>query len=382
MAIAAQLRQLWSRDWTPPRYGKAPYFWLLSFVFFGWKYVYVTPSALELFLVGLSILLFLPIFLYSFWVHDWRVGVCIAITCGLGIVWAGFNPGGSTFVIFAAAMSSRFQHHPRRAYIALGSVWFVVAVCSYVMKLSPTFWVPALIFSIPSAVGAIIGEKLDRANEKLFRKQEEIEHLATLAERERIARDLHDLLGHTLSVITLKAELARKLFDRDQSACQKEIVDIEQTARQALAEVRSAVLGYRDTGLAHELRGARNTLDSANVEFVCELDGKFDADSKIKPLPAAIENVIALALREAITNIIRHSQATVCHCKLNSDNENVYFHLSDNGFEGMEHIPKLEKGNGLTGMSERVRALGGQLQTSCKQGVAIDIVLPLQSAHP
>lgn len=381
MPFVTSLSKLWSRNWLPPRYGKAPYFWLLSFVFFGWKYFHVAPTTLELVLIALSFCAFFPLYLYSFWADGWRAALCIAITCGFGLAWANHNFGGSTFIIFGATMCSRFQRHPRDAYLALTLVWTVVATYSYGMTISPTFWVPALIFSIPSAVGAIFGEKLDRANHKLFRKQEEIEHLAALAERERIARDLHDLLGHTLSVITLKAELARKLFDRDQSACQKEIADIEQTARQALAEVRSAVLGYRDTGLAHELRGARNTLDSANVKFVCELDGKFDADSKIKPLPAAVENVIALALREAITNIIRHSQATVCHCKLNTDNDNVYFHLSDNGFEGMEHIPKLEKGNGLTGMSERVRALGGQLQTSCKQGVAIDIVLPLQPAH-
>lgn len=381
MSLSKQLNALWHREWIPARYGKAPYFWLSSFVFFAWKYVYVTPSVLELSLIALSILAFLPIYLYSFWVHDWRAAVCIVITCSFGLLWAKFNPGGSTFVIFAAAMCSRFQRDPRQAYLALAIVWTFVAICSYVFQFSAPFWVPALIFSIPSTIGAIIGERLERANAKLFRKQEEIEHLARLAERERIARDLHDLLGHTLSVITLKAELARKLFGRDQNACQKEIVEIEQTAREALAEVRAAVLGYRDTGLAHELRGARNTLDSAQVRFITELEGEFDVGSEIKALPAAVENVIALALREAITNIIRHSQATVCHLRLHSDDEHVYFHLSDNGFEGLTDIPKLEKGNGLNGMSERVRALGGQLQTSCQQGVAIDIVLPLKSGN-
>nr|WP_314863824.1 sensor histidine kinase [uncultured Undibacterium sp.] len=370
MSSTTALHKLWSAPWIPARYGKAPYFWLLSFVIFGWKYIYVPPTARELWLIAATILVFLPIYIYSFWVHDWRAAVCIFLVCSMGVAWANHNYGGSSFVIFAATMCSRF-YDKRHAYFALGTVLFAVALASFIWQLQTFFWIPALVFSVPSAVGAIIGERLNRANEKLFRKQEEIEHLAALAERERIARDLHDLLGHTLSVITLKAELARKLFDRDKDACQKEIADIEQTARQALSEVRSAVLGYRDTGLKHELRGAKNTLDSGQVELV--------SDIETGALPPAVENIIALALREAITNIIRHSRATRCELSLQTRDQQLYFHISDNGFEDLQEKPTLQKGNGLTGMQERVSALGGEMQVSCQRGVRIDIVLPLHS---
>ena len=368
MSAFSKIQALWSGPWIPPQYGKAPFFWMLSFGIFAWPYFYKLPSATELLMVGLSILVFLPLYIYSFWGKGWRVALCIAAVAGLGIAWAPYNFGGSSFVIFAATMSSRFEEK-RHAYFSLFCVLAGTALISYFLKLQTYFWIPAVIFSIPSALGAIIGERLQRANSKLFRKQEEIEHLASLAERERIARDLHDLLGHTLSVITLKAELARKLYDRDAEACKKEIADIEQTARQALSEVREAVLGYRDTGLAHELRGAQNALESAGVQFESEVDETV--------LPAAVENIIALALREAVTNIIRHSDAKHCHFSVVGKAGSVHVKIADDGSIGREKSDEIKKGNGLIGMSERVRALDGDLQVECKEGLTIRFSLPL-----
>ncbi|TXI91209.1 MAG: sensor histidine kinase [Burkholderiaceae bacterium] len=362
------LRRWWSAPWVPPQYGKAPFFWMLSFCIFGWRYIYVPPTDLELLLVALSILGFIPIYIYSFWTNGWRVAVCIVITTAIGIAWAPYNFGGSSFVIFAATMSSRFQEK-RHAFLSLFLVLASTAVLSYLLKLQTYFWVPAVIFSIPSALGAIIGERLQRANAKLFRKQEEIEHLASIAERERIARDLHDLLGHTLSVITLKAELARKLHDRDGEACKKEIADIEQTARQALAEVRQAVLGYRDQGLAHELCGAQNALESADVVF--------ESSVEVEALPPAIENIVALALREAVTNIIRHSDAKHCRFRLYQKRDRVHVEIADDGSLGSDKEDAIKRGNGLNGMSERIRSLDGELQIECKQGLTLRFSLPL-----
>ena len=139
------------------------------------------------------------------------------------------------------------------------------------------------------------------AAEKLQLAQEEIEHLAKVAERERIARDLHDLLGHTLSLITLKAELARKLVDRDPQRAKQEMQDVEHTSRAALADVREAISGYRGQGLAAELLRARQTLETAGITVDCEA-------SEV-PLSPAQETVLALALREAVTNVVRHAQA-------------------------------------------------------------------------
>jgi two-component system sensor histidine kinase DesK len=372
MSFVAPIIKALKSQWLPPQYGKAPYFWMLSFVMLGWKYFYVPFTWVELTLIALSFIFFLPVYLYSFWVHDWRAALCIVFIGSLGIAWAPYNWGSSSFIIFAATMCARFPDK-RHTYFGLGGVVLVVALASYVLRLETMFWVPALLFSVPSTFGAIFSETLFRANAKLERNQEENKHLAALAERERIGRDLHDLLGHTLSVITLKAELAGKLFDRDNVACKKEIADIEQTARQALAEVRAAVLGYRNTGLAHELRNAQNTLSSAQVDFISDL-----IDGSIENLPPAIENVLALALREAVTNIIRHSQATVCEVSLGIQDQNVHFKIADNGSQAaLETMKDLRRGNGLTGMNERVHALGGNLELSAQNGVSISITLPL-----
>ncbi|MFZ6758355.1 sensor histidine kinase [Undibacterium sp. Ji50W] len=366
-----------SPPWVPPRYGKAPYFWLLSFAIFGMKYLYVAPSIREILLLAASLTFFLPVYFYSFWNNGWRTYACILVVCFMGIIWAPFNFGSSTFCIFAATMCSRIPD-TRKAYQFLWFIGCIIVAASVGMRLEKFFWLPAIIFSIPSGLGAIISERLTLSNENLLRKQEEVEHLAALAERERIARDLHDLLGHTLSVITLKAELAGKLFDKNPDASKKEISDIEHTARQALAEVRAAVIGYRATGLLHELQSAKNALSAAAVELETELE----TDIEKMSLPAAIENVMALAVREAVTNIIRHAQASICKISLATHNGQVELCIADDGVakNGSDGKQAMHKGSGLTGMSERVQALGGTLDIRIEQGLTLHLSLPLKES--
>ncbi len=193
---------------------------------------------------------------------------------------------------------------------------------------------------------------------------DEIEHLAKVAERERIARDLHDLLGHTLSLITLKAELARKLVDRDPLRAKQEMQDVEQTSRAALADVREAISGYRGQGLATELIRARQTLETAGIAVDC-------AASEV-PLSPAQESVLALALREAVTNVVRHAQAQRCSVRLSRDQEACTLEIADNG-RGAD----APEGNGLRGMRERLEAIGGSLQRQTAAGTRLVIHLPL-----
>ena len=305
-------------------------------------------------------------YFYSFWIGNWHLYACIAVSCILGFLWAPYNFGSSSFLIFAATMCSRLPDI-RLAYRALTTIIFIVVGISFAFKLETFFWIPALIFSITSGVGSIMGQRQIKTNENLLHKQEEIEHLATLAERERIGRDLHDLLGHTLSIITLKAELARKLFDRDAEACKKELSDIEHTARNALAEVRSAVLGFRATGLAHEIQCAQRALNAAQVKLTIQFEPF--------AMPAHVENVIALALREAITNIVRHAKASHCKVSIFSDDSYAFLRISDDGCAGTA-VKSIRKGNGLNGMSERVEALGGELLLQTEQGMSLEIRLP------
>ncbi len=210
-----------------------------------------------------------------------------------------------------------------------------------------------------------------RTNSLLERANSEIERLSQEAERERIARDLHDLLGHTLTVITMKLDLARRLLSHDSDRARNEIVEAEQTARNALAEVREAVSGYRAEGLAAEISRARRSLLSADVKLTTTLAPVNLSSSQV--------NVLCLALREAITNIVRHAHATVCHVALLEKNRTIHFTIEDNGLGG-----QIREGNGLRGMRERLQSMAGavKLTTSANRGTSLEITLPLASESP
>jgi two-component system sensor histidine kinase DesK len=224
------------------------------------------------------------------------------------------------------------------------------------------------VMTVVATTNAIIA-KQKRTDFKLSMAHEEIEQLAAVAERERIARDLHDVLGHTLSVIVLKAELAKRLIDRDPQRAAQEIADVEKTARTALSEVREAIGGYRSQGLSAEIEQARNTLQAAGVALTCE--------SPLPKLHATEETVLCLAVREAVTNIVRHAQAT--HCRMSfttSSNGRKSLLITDDGSS-----PNLQEGNGLRGMRKRIESLGGHLSVSANPGVSLLIELPRTSAN-
>jgi two-component system sensor histidine kinase DesK len=216
---------------------------------------------------------------------------------------------------------------------------------------------PALV--IPSAlVGfAMVGvRQLVRTMRELREARETVAHLAATEERLRLARDLHDLLGHSLSLITLKSELAgRMLPDRPQDAAQQ-VADIEKVSRQALVDVREAVSGYRRPTLAAELASARSALDSAGIAV------RIHQPERLPGLTRDGEGALAWALREAVTNVVRHSGALGCVIALSAtpDGGAATLTVSDDGRGPADgHAP----GNGLTGLTERLILAGGTLHT-------------------
>ena len=192
--------------------------------------------------------------------------------------------------------------------------------------------------------------------------------LIAVAERERIARDLHDVLGHTLSVIVLKAELAGRLMGRDDVRAAAEIADVERTARTALAEVREAIGGYRSKGLTAEVEQARLTLDAAGVALECE--------SRPPSLRPNEETVLSLAVREAVTNIVRHAAATRCVMRFERTLDGFDALLVEDNGSGAEGQSANREGNGLRGMRERVQALGGRFRVERDQGTRLIVELP------
>ncbi|WP_229776022.1 sensor histidine kinase [Deinococcus ruber] len=208
---------------------------------------------------------------------------------------------------------------------------------------------------------------------RLARVQAEKEKLAADAERERIARDLHDLLGHTLSVIVLKSELARKLAERDPARAIAEIADVERISREALGEVRSAVRGYRGSGLSAELARSKVALDAAGVRL--ELDAP-ELNSGGLNLPAAVEYAMEMVLREAVTNIVRHAHARNAAVRVLREGQAFVLEVRDDG-SSKSDSPHVE-GTGLTSMRERVRATGGDVQVSRRSGTCLRASFPLE----
>ena len=328
----------------------------------------------------------------------WMIGATFA----LGLIAFPWNQGSSCLMVYAFCFIPFAVESIRRvlALYALG-VLIILGESAYFHSWHGAFhisWINAFfaIFLVLVIGGGNIffaeqkrfNVAQAKAERELHAAQEENLALAAVAERERIARDLHDVLGHTLSVIVLKAELAGRLIslntEEASARATAEIADVERTARTALAEVREAIGGYRTRGLAAEIEAARRTLDAAGVTLLADSDSgcPIHADSLTvgmngvgANLTSQEETVLALALREAVTNIVRHARATTCTLRFITDSGTRRLIVEDNG---SSPAPPRE-GNGLRGMRQRIESIGGRLQLQHDNGTRLLITLPTHS---
>jgi two-component system sensor histidine kinase DesK len=351
-------------------HGWGPLLWVLYLGFFFVQPIANNPGLKLWLLDGLGATIFLILYWGIFLLERPRVFAHVGGMVLLGVLFLPYNAGACTFFIFAAAMVPFLVDTQVRAVAGLAAIAAIAAIEGVVLRVGgwELFWVAG--FPVFVGAGNIFFAERNRMNRKLRKANEEIENLAKVAERERIARDLHDVLGHTLSVITLKSELAGKLVDRDPQRAGKEIREVEQISRQALTEVRDAIRGYRSQGLAAELAQAKSTLETAGLTVLC------DAATTVK-LPAVQESVLSLAVREAVTNVVRHAQARTCRMRLEQQNGSCRLEIHDDGCGSSNG-----EGNGLRGMRERVEMLGGTLNRSTEAGTTLTITLPLKEVAP
>ena len=189
---------------------------------------------------------------------------------------------------------------------------------------------------------------------QLKETRRELARVAVAEERLRFSRDLHDLLGHTMSVVAIKAEAVRRLAPRDLDAAVAQAESIEEISRKALAEIREAVSGYRETSLAEELDRARSLLGAAQIVPVVQESGP--------ELPSQAEGLLAWIVREGVTNVVRHSGAKRCEITLDRGADPVRLSISDDGPQSAGIPQPAGSGNGLRGLTERLTAVGGTLQ--------------------
>jgi two-component system sensor histidine kinase DesK len=348
---------------------KLPFVMLINLL---WLFIWPVLAHSPFMTVILPTIISVPVFLY-FHLASYhypgprrnRVGYVLG-AMSMAFVLAPFNFSSMAYLIFGF-FSIAYAATPRVALmIVAGSI---VLFAGELLLLGGDLTSILSVLMPAGILGVIALYTSQSAHQQriLRRSQEEIHRLATLAERERIARDLHDLLGHTLSLVALKSELARKLLDRDLESARKEIHEVERVARDALTQVRSAVSGMRNTAFAAELVAATALLEAQGVRVESQI-------ASVK-LPHERETALALSLREAATNVSRHAAATGVSIRLHQDPTGaVTLEVSDDGRGG-----RIVPGNGLNGMRERLGHVGGilKLEPNQKGGTRLTVTLPV-----
>lgn len=337
-----------------------------------------TPARVSLALVGAA--LFAGVFLWLMWMQEplWSASaepsevrkrratiaflavLALALNLALGSEWR--------VLFFHVNVAAGIMLLTRDAYVAIVGLATTTLTLGFVSGMA---WLALPTTAIGLWATAFVRQVAAVAELKSAR--EELARLAVSEERLRFARDLHDLLGHSLSLITLKSELAGRLLPTAPEKAATEVHDIEGVARQALREVREAVAGYRRPTLDEELAGASEMLEAAGISCLIE--------NQTGVLPKAVDAVLAWAVREGTTNVIRHSRAKHCRIVLARENEEIYAEITDDG-GGYQKVSGEDSGSGLSGLAERVATFAGRVETNSLPdgGFRLRVVLPARSA--
>jgi two-component system, NarL family, sensor histidine kinase DesK len=338
----------------------------LMFLFFplfinpygGAKQVWVTLGSLVIFL-PLHFLSYRRERRFAIYIASSMVLLCYAVT--------PFNYGANTYLIFGV-ITAAYACKPKAALAFLVVSLVLLELLATYLEFPISYRVATPIMASMLVIYTLYNRKIESNNHILRLSQQEVQRLAQSAERERIGRDLHDVLGHTLSLIVMKSELASRLMERDAQAAATQIREVEKVARDALSQIRIAVSGIRLAGLEAELANARLALLTADVQLHYQLAPV--------TLASEVETVFALAVREAVTNIIRHAKAQRVEIELISQKNSLQLHISDDG--SGHALGTLMPGNGLKGMRERLLLLGGELtiDTGPQGGVRLSLSCP------
>jgi two-component system, NarL family, sensor histidine kinase DesK len=307
----------------------------------------------------------------SAWWSLWGV-LALTVLAAAGCLWLGGTGWNALWIYVSASCGLLIPDRRRatRAVLASGACFVLFSwighdhVTDYLITLLPVVIVGLAMIGLRTRM--ILVQELTVA-------REEVEQLAAREERLRMARDMHDLTGQSLSMITLKSELAVKLLDTgDHGKTREQMEEVAAISRQTLHDIREAVSGYRRPTLAVEAITARTTLTAAGIEAgddprLITLSGTFDPDA---------EAALAWCLREAVTNVVRHSGARHCDISLSHNDGELVLTVTDDGHGVAD---QQAGGNGLRGMSERLAAVGGRLSVTGSPGFTLAAAVPAPS---
>jgi len=354
-----------------PLFLERPWIWLIFSLYYFVPIYYTQYSTFQYIFLVFAYVAFVVLYLRATTLNPqivWKPVLAITV---LALAVTPLSPGSSTFFSYVGFLIG-FSYSTRTYLILLGSmISLIIALQLHYNYHVPFFVLPAVSGIVTISLWGYIERIRGAAQLHWMQSRQEIQQLAVIAERERIARDLHDILGHTLSSIALKAELAEKLLKDKIQDVSQHLSDLHHIARESLSLVRQTVSGYKHRGLSGEVIQLCEKLRQNG--FSVDLKGE------IPTLTPRAETALILALTELTTNVLRHSNGNHCQLSFERDGESVVISMQDNGC-----IRSITPGNGLKGIQERLHALAGDISAQIANGARFDITLPaieLTQAH-
>ncbi|MBB6690086.1 sensor histidine kinase [Cohnella xylanilytica] len=354
--------------------GLSPYVWVVFYILP--FYFVFRSSSTHAIVIGIAmIIVYFVCYVLSFVSKGWLVyfwtSVQIAISCAMSLTF-GYVYFSLFLAFFIGNLKNRvvfFTLYTIHIVSTFATVYYGFVIQNPVFFQQLPFVFLSLIAVILLPISTYNRNKEGRLQGQLEDANKRISELVKLEERQRIARDLHDTLGQKLSLIGLKSELAGKLIHTNAKQAAIEIHDIHQTARTALKEVREMVMQMRGTKLEDELYRVKQILMAAQIEFTLTGDPRLASTSLLG------ENVISMCIKEAVTNVVKHSRATSCSIAIEPDAHEVVVTVRDNGIGVVDSIG-CSRGNGIRGMKERLEFVNGTLDLVSDQGTTVVIKVP------
>lgn len=355
--------------------GISPYIWSV-FSILPFYFIFESSSTNEM-IVGILLTIFFFIsYRFAFISKGWTVYLWTIILIGISMTMTILFHY-VYFAFYIAYFNGNIKD--RIAFITLYIVHLVCTTISInynVVVLQEQLFIKQLPFIIIIWFSAILlpfniynRKKQEQLEEQLEDANKRISELVKQEERQRIARDLHDTLGQKLSLIGLKSDLARKLISKDPEQARNELKDVQQTARTALNEVRKMVSQMRGIRLKEEIIRVKQLLKAAQIEFVS------DQHIGLTNVSPFLENILSMCLKEAVTNVVKHSQASTCHIAIVQTENEICITVKDDGI-GMMENHDFTNGNGLQGMKERLEFVNGTLDIVTQDGTNVMIKVP------
>ncbi|MGG1592383.1 sensor histidine kinase [Terribacillus saccharophilus] len=336
--------------------------------------VFRTDATFGLWGKFLFLLLYVIAFYTGLWYRDWRL--LAAVLLGLLVLTLFAVFGTIPILLFAFTFADLIGRSKSKTHIAIGMsaiaiMFFMVhwKVGDNLSRQDYMILLPVFIVLLLLPILIYIKEKAKGLQGRLDAAHTQIEKYIQQEERHRIARDLHDTLGQTLTMIKLKSELTSRLIDHNADEAKQEVKDISMMARKALHQVREAVSEMRYISLESELETSQALMEGINIELNIEKEGELPL------LPSVGETMIALTIREAMTNIMKHSKANQCIVRLMAFDNAFSIQIIDNGIGLRDKGP----GNGIQSMKERMEVVQGtaEVANGSSGGTSVTLILPI-----